>query len=135
MASRTLRLRGDHRGLYDLFKTLLREANFITLQEEHRGDGFHVIGINRKRTSLLTSTMMSLIGGYIPKKRFAIELFANERDGEVTAELKCKPYINNIDMEATVENQKEMDRCEQLIELFENRILEVLRTHDQGPSI
>lgn len=135
MAARTIRLSGDHRELYHLFKTLLKEVNFIAIHEEHMGDGFRVIGVNRKRTSLLTSTMMSLIWGYISKKRFAIELFANERDGEITAELKCKPYIDNIDMEATVENQKELDRCEQLIELFENRILEVLRPHDQGPSI
>ena len=135
MAAKTLRLRGDHRELYPLFKTLLGEVNFITLHEEHLGDGFRIIGVNRKRTSLLTSAMLSLIGGFIPRKRVAVELFALERDGELTAELRCKPYIDNVDMEAVVENQKEIDRCERLIDLFENRILEILRQYDQGPSM
>lgn len=124
MAARTFWLRSGHRELYDLFKTMLREVNFITIHEEHVVDGFRVVGINKKRTSLLTSTMLSLVGGYIPRKRLAIELYALERDGELTAEMKCKPYIDNIDMEAAVENQEELDRCERLVELFEKEILE-----------
>lgn len=133
MAARTLRLRGDHKELFQLFKTMLGEVNFFIIYEERKGDGFRVISVNRKRTSQLVSTLLSLIGGFIPRKRLVIELLAFERDGELTAELKCKPYLDNLDMEAVVESRAELDRCEQLVGLFGNRILEVMGLNDQRP--
>lgn len=133
MSTKILRLRGAHEELYNLFKTTLRAVNFITVHEERMEGGFHIIGVNRKRASQLTATLLSLIGGFIPRKRVAVELFASEKDGELTAELRCKPYLDNLDMEAAVESPEELERCERLARLFENEILGGLRPHDGRP--
>lgn len=112
---------------------MIRGVNFIAIHEERMSRGFRIIVVNRKRTSQLTSTLLSLIGSYIPRKRVAIDLVVSEKDGELTAELRCKPYLDNLDMEAAVESKEELERCEKLAELFENEIIDSLRPRDPSP--
>ncbi|MFQ6053346.1 MAG: hypothetical protein ACE5OO_03840 [Candidatus Bathyarchaeia archaeon] len=133
MATRTLRLRGDRRGLYLLFRALLRDINFTVIHEEHLGGGFRVVGVNKKRVPQWASALLSLVGGYIPRKRVAIELTASERDGILTVDLECVPYLDILDMEAAVESQEERDMCTRLAEIFEERILEAMEPRDQAP--
>lgn len=132
MASRTIQLRGDHRELHSFFKGLLKNINFVIIHEEHRDDGFLVVAVNKKRMSQLTVEMMSLIGGFIPRNRIGIELFAHEREDVLTVELKCSPYISSLDMEAAIESQEELDRCRRQIEFFEEKILEGFKKDTYG---
>jgi len=126
MAARTIRLQGDHEELYSFFKELLQDVNFVILHEEQLGDGFHIVAVNKKRTSQLTTALLSLIGGFILRRRTGIELFAQERDGVLTAELRCAPYLGSLDIEVAAESQEERDMCRRLVELFGDKILEGL---------
>lgn len=124
MSITTIKLRGDLKEMLAFVKDTLREANFIIIDEEDLRDGFHVLSVNKKRTSLMTTTLLSIIGGYISRKRFAIEMTAHEKDGFLTAVLKCTPYLDTVDMEATVETPQERERCENLAKLFVDKITE-----------
>ena len=122
MSTKTIELSGDLTELKMFFKDTLREINFIILDEENFSDRFRIFGVNKKRTSLMAITMLSLIGGYIPQKRVALELIAWEKNASLGAMLKCIPYIDTIDMEATVETPQESERCENLAKLLVDKI-------------
>jgi len=126
LATRRLELRGGLEGLRDTFRGLLDDAGFIIMDEEELGEGFRILAVNRKRTSIMTSTLMSIFTGYIPRRRFALEFTAHESGEGLTALLRCAPYIDNVDMEAAVENPKEVETCESLARLFEDKIIELL---------
>ena len=132
MAARTIHLSAGHQEAYSLVKSLLSEFKFVIIHEESREDGFHIIAVNKKRTSQLTISMMSLIGGFISRKRTGLELFALERGGALIVELRSSPYLSSIDMEAVVEDQEERDRCRRAIELFGGRILKGLSRDPQS---
>jgi hypothetical protein len=124
MSVTTIRLRGDLKDVLAFVKDILREANFVIIDEEDLSDGFHVLSVDKKRMSLMTITLLSLIGGHIPTKRVALDLTAHEKGGFLTAVLKCTLYIDTVDMEATVETPQERERCEKLAKLFIGRIIE-----------
>jgi len=132
MAARTIQLRGDHRELHSFFKGLLKNVNFIIIHEENLDDGFLVVAVNKKRMSQLTAELMSLIGGFIPRNRIGIELFALEREDVLTVELKCNPYLSSLDMEAVIESPAELDKCKRQMEFFEEKILEGFKKDTYG---
>ncbi len=126
MATRRLELQGGLEGLRAAFRGLLDDAGFITMNEEELGEGFRILAVNRKRTSLMTSTLMSIFTGYIPRRRFALEFTAHESGEGLTVMLRCTPYIDNLDMEAVAESPEEIGRCEKLVGLFGDRIVELM---------
>lgn len=74
-------------------------------------DGFRIKGVNKKRASLMTFSLLSLTGGYIPRKRIAVELTTRGKGASLTTVPKCTPYIDTLDIEATVETPQERERC------------------------
>lgn len=131
MATRTIQLRGHHKELHHFYKELLSHAKFVIMHEERADDGFRIIAVNKKRMSQLTYNLLSLIGGFVPKNRLGIELFAVERSGVLTIELMSEPYIWALDMEAAVESQEDRDKCRELVDLFANKMLEGFQSLDR----
>lgn len=126
MVTRRLELHGSLEGLNAVFRGLLDDAGFIIMDEDELGEGFRILAVNRKRASLMTSTLMSTFTGYIPRRRFALELTAHESGENLTATLKCTPYIDSVDLEAVAESLEEIERCKKLLGLFGDRIVELM---------
>jgi len=126
MAEKRIELSGDLVSLRDAFKDVLREAGFIIAGENILSDRFSVVGVNKKRKSLMVTTLISLFWGYIPEKRTAMELVAFGKEGILNATLRCVPYIDTVDMEMKVETTKEKETCQQLVRIFLDRIVEKL---------
>jgi hypothetical protein len=127
MVSRELELPGSLEEFRATFKKLLKDSNFLLMDEKNRDD-LRILAVNRKRTSIMASTLISIFTGYIPQKRFAIELIAHENKEEIKAVLKCVPYIDNVDMDARVEEAEELERCEKLVEIFGNKIIDLMNS-------
>ena len=126
MAEKRIELSGDLVSLRDAFKDVLREAGFIIAEENILSDRFSVVGVNKKRKSLMVTTLISLFWGYIPEKRTAMELVAFGKEGILNATLRCVPYIDTVDMEMKAETTKEKEKCQQLVRIFLDRIVEKL---------
>ncbi len=108
-----------------IFKEYLDENRFLLVDEDEDLDGgFRMIGVNDKRRSMLSSVMMSLIGGFIPRNRVALELIAHRRDDVSIAILRCVPYLDNSDLETTPQSPQERNRCEDLARALEKKIRE-----------
>jgi hypothetical protein len=126
MATRETEFYGSLEELKSKFKELLKDANFLIIDEENRGDGLRILAVNRKRTSIMASTLLSIFTGYITQTRFAIELIAHKNKEAIKVVLKCVPYIDNVDMEARVETPEDLERCEKLVELFGSKIIDLM---------
>jgi hypothetical protein len=124
MAMQTLNLSANLEELSALFLELLREVNFTVILHEDLEAGFRIIGADKKRMSQLTATLFSIIGGYLPRNRIAIELTALLDDGIITATLKCSPYLDILDIEAKTYTQRENETYLKLIKTFTDRIME-----------
>ena len=97
----------DIEVLREFFKRCLDEARFILVVEDDDLDGgFMMIGVNEKRRSMLSSVMTSLIGGFIPRNRVALELIAHRRDDMSIVILRCVPYMDNADLETKPQSRR-----------------------------
>jgi hypothetical protein len=120
--------------LRETFLKILEEVGFSLLKNEDRDEGFSILGTNKKRRSIWTMTILSLVSGYIPVKRTAVELSAKKRKNSVDAILRCMPYIDVVDMEATAETPQEQEICENLASMMEKIIFEKLPREDSLKS-
>jgi len=119
-----LKLKMEIDELRGIFMESLETARFLLVYEEGDLDGgFRIVGVNEKRRSLLSSVMTSLIGGFIPRNRVALELIAHRRDDLLIAILRCVPYMDNADLETTPQSPQEGKRCEELARALEKKIL------------
>ena len=120
-----LELNGDLEEVRGIFMRYLEETRFLLVDEEEDLDGgFRMIGVNNKKSSLLSSVMMSLIGGFIPRNRVALELIAHKRDMGALVILRCIPYLDDADLETTPQSPQERKRCDDLARALTNKILE-----------
>lgn len=118
-------INGDIEVLRVIFKKCLDEARFLLVDEDEDLDGgFRMLGVNEKRRSMLSSVMMSLIGGFITRNRVALELIAHRGDDVSIVLLRCVPYLDNADLETKPQSPQEMNRCEELARALENKIRE-----------
>ena len=118
-------INGDIEALRGIFKKCLDDARFLLIDEDEDLDGgFRVLGVNKKRRSMLSSLMTSLIGGFIPRNRVALELIAHRRDDVSIALLRCVPYLDNADLETKPQSPQEKERCEELARALEKKIRE-----------
>ena len=109
-----MELNVDVEVLKGIFKEYLDETQFILVDEEDEGEGgFRMLSVNKKKRSLLSSVMTSLIGGFIPRNRVALEIIAHRRDDWLITILRCIPYMDNADMETTPQSPQERKRCEE----------------------
>ncbi len=122
MATKRMELSGNLEYLMSFFKDTLGEVGFIIVEEDAHDDRFSVVGVNKKRRSLMATTLMSLIWGYIPEKRTAIELIASGEGESINAVLRCVPYIDTVDMELKAETAQEEEKCQRILNLFRDRI-------------
>jgi hypothetical protein len=123
MAVRTLRVRGRAEELHSFLKALLGEIGFHLLSEEVEESWFRITAVDRKRMSQLAYTLLSLIGGLIPRKRWGVEFLAVEEGGALTIELRSTPYLDTLDIELRTEGDEER-RCRRILEFFQRRIME-----------
>ena len=86
-----------------------------------------MLGANNKKSSLLSSVMTSLIGGFIPRNRVALELIAHRRDDLLITILRCVPYLDNADLETTPQSPQERKMYEDLARDLKKKILERAR--------
>jgi len=120
-----LEFNGDIEALRGIFMEYLDEIQFILVDEEDELDGgFRMLGVNKKKISLLSSVMTSLIGGFVPRNRVALEMIAHRRDDLVITILRCVPYLDNADLETTPQSPHERKMCEELARALEKKILE-----------
>ena len=120
-----LEFNGDIEALRGIFMEYLDEIQFILVDEEDELDGgFRMLGVNKKKISLLSSVMTSLIGGFVPRNRVALEMIAHRRDDLVITILRCVPYLDNADLETTPQSPHEGKMCEELAIDLEKKILE-----------
>ena len=124
MATQTLSLRGDIEELKKFFRELLIQVGYTVILEEGLETGFRVIGADRARTSQLYIALHSLVGGYVPRNRVAIELTAHRDGATMKATLKSIPYLDILDVETKEYTQSEQERCEKLVNLFSEQMLE-----------
>jgi len=118
-------INGDIETLRGIFKKCLDEARFILVDEDEDLDGgFRMLGVNEKRCSMLSSVMTSLIGGFLPRNRVALELIAHRRDDVSIVLLRCVPYLDNADLETKPQSPQERNRCEDLAIALEEKIRE-----------
>ncbi len=118
-------INGDIEALRGIFKKCLDEARFLLVDDEKDLDGgFRMLGVNEKRRSMLDSVMTSLIGGFIPRNRVALELIAHRRDDMSIVLLRCVPYLDNADLETKPQSPQERNSCEELARALENKIRE-----------
>lgn len=118
-------IKRDIEELRLIFKEYLDETRFLLVGEyEDLDGGFRMIGVNKKRRSMLSSVMMSLIGGFVPRNRVALELIAHRRDDLSIALLRCVPFMDNSDLETTPQSPHERNRCEYLARALEKKIRE-----------
>ena len=109
--------------LKGIFKEYLDETQFILVDEYEDVDGgFRMLGVNNKKSSLLSSVMTSLIGGFVPRNRVALEMIAHGRDDLLITILRCVPYMDNADLETTPQSPQERKRCAELAIALENKI-------------
>jgi hypothetical protein len=123
MAVRTLRVRGRAEELHSFLKALLGEIGFHLLGEEVGESWFRITAVDRKRMSQLTYTLLSLIGGLIPRKRWGVEFLAVEEGGALTIELRSTSYLDTLDIELRTERNEE-ERCRKIVQFFHRRITE-----------
>ncbi|MBA7626128.1 hypothetical protein ES703_33570 [subsurface metagenome] len=115
----------DIETLRGIFKKCLDEARFLLIDDDEDLDGgFRMIGVNEKRRSMLDSVMTSLIGGFIPRNRVALELIAHRRDDVSIVILRCVPYMDNADLETKHQSPQERNNCEELARALEKKIRE-----------
>ncbi len=115
----------DIEALRGIFNEYLDEAQFILVDEDEDVDGgFRMLSVNKKKSSLLSSVMTSLIGGFIPRNRLALELIAHRRDDMLIAILRCVSYMDNADLETTPQSPQETKLCEELARTLQKKILE-----------
>lgn len=116
-----MELEGGLADLHDFFIKALEEAKFHILADRVEPGSIRILGVNRERTSHLTSTIFSIIGGYIEKNRIGIELLARKRDELIEGELRCSPYLSSFDMEVVAEG-RELEKCRDLLTFFQEKI-------------
>lgn len=124
MAVKNVKLLGDLKELFGFMREMLQKAHFIIMKEEDLGDGFRISVVNRKRTSLMTTTLLSLIGGYVPRNRVGLELTARDIGECLTVSIKCTSYLDNLDLELPDRKQEDRETCENLAEAFMSKITE-----------
>lgn len=124
MAFNQLSLRGDIEELNKFFLTLLGEVGFPLIYSEESGAGFKMVGANRERVSQLIVTLGSMLWGYAPKNRVAVELEARREGAALMASLRGVSYLDILDIEAKEFTQSEMESCVRLVSLFSERLLE-----------
>ena len=118
-------INGDIEVLRGIFRKCLDDARFLLVDEDGDLDGgFRMLGVNEERRSMLDSVMTSLIGGFVPRNRVALELIAHRRDDVSIVLLRCIPYMDNADLETKPQSPQEMNRCEELARALENKIRE-----------
>jgi len=118
-------INGDIEVLRGIFRKCLDEARFLLVDEdENLNGGFRMIGVNENRRSLLSSLMTSLIGGFIPRNRVALELIAHKRGDMSIVLLRCIPYMDNADLETKPQSPQERNRCEELAISLKEKIRE-----------
>ncbi len=114
--------------LRDVLKESMEEAGFLLVDDFDDSDGgFRMLGVNEKRSSMLSNFMMFLIGGFIPRNRVALELSAHRNDNFSIVILRCAPYLNDVDVETTPQTPRESERCENIAKGLEKKILERVR--------
>jgi hypothetical protein len=124
MATRPLSLRGDIEEMKKFFLELLKQVGYTVILEEGLETGFRVIGADRARTSQLYVALHALVGGYVPKNRITIELTAHRDGVPMKATLKSIPYLDILDIETKEYTQSEQERCEKLVNLFAEQMLD-----------
>jgi len=124
VVTRRMELSGNLERLQSVFMDTLGEVGFIIFEVDVYDDRFSVAAVNKKRRSLMTTTLMSLIWGHIPEKRMAVELNASGQDESINAVLRCFPYMETVDMEVKAETAQEEEKCRRMVDVFWNRILE-----------
>jgi hypothetical protein len=124
MAANLLSLQGDIEELKTFFLGLLEEAGFSLVYREESGAGFKMVGANRERVSQLIITLNSLLGGYVPKNRVAVELQARRDGAALSASLRGVNYLDILDIEAREFTQSELEICVRLVSLFSEQLLE-----------
>jgi len=118
-------INGDIEALRGIFKKCLDEARFLLVVEDEDLDGgFRMLGVNEKRRSMLDSVMTSLIGGFVPRNRVALDLIAHRRDDVSIVLLRCVPYMDNADLETKPQSPQERNSCEELARALEKKIRE-----------
>lgn len=117
----------DIEEIGDLFIELLREANFVVLEDHRSEEEIQIIGLNRKRSGGLGPMLMSWFGGYVERNRIGIELQAKERPSHVRVELKCVPYLSQYDMELIPE-ENEVEKCMRILSFFGDKLLERVKS-------
>ncbi len=124
MVSRSFVLHGEADDLRTLFLEKLEEAGFTLVHGEDTNDGFTLIGANAKRVSQLVATMMNLFIGYIQRNRYAVELRAKQINDKIYVLLRCYPYLDVLDMEATSSNPGEYEKCLRIANYFHDKIVD-----------
>jgi hypothetical protein len=130
MATRHLKVNENIDTLREIFQKIIEEVGFTSLKNEDNKEGYYILGINQKRRSIWTMTVLSLLSGYIPVKRTAIEISAKRRENYVDVDLKCVPYIDVVDMEAIAENPQEQELCNKIADMIEIKILDKITEKD-----
>ncbi|MFP3951942.1 MAG: hypothetical protein ACLFVP_07395 [Candidatus Bathyarchaeia archaeon] len=121
MPKRRIEFRGELGELHDLFIEILEDAEFQILTDKSSSESIRIIGMNRGRSSQLTSTLFSIIGGYVEKNRIGVELYAMKKGGIIVGALRCSPYLSSFDMEVSAEG-KDLEKCRNLLRLFRDKI-------------
>ena len=121
-------INGDIEALRGIFKECLDDARFLLVDDDEDLDGgFRMLGVNEKRCSMLSSVMTSLIGGFIPRNRIALELIAHRGDDVSIILLRCVPYMDNADLETKPQSPQERNMCDELARTLKKKIREGVR--------
>lgn len=124
MATCYLTIQGDIKELKSFFLDLLEKVAFKLIQVEESENYLIIIGANKERISQLIVALSSLFGGYVHKNRIAIELTAHTDGISLETTVKSIPYLDILDIEAKEYTKSEQERCEKLVKLFSDQMIE-----------
>ena len=124
MAARHLSLQAGLEEVKAFYRGLLEEAGLRLVYSEEGGADLKMVGANRERVSQLVVTVGSLLGGYVPRNRIAVELEARRGGGSLNVSLRGVAYLDVLDFEAREYTRSEVEACERLVGLFSERLLE-----------
>jgi len=124
MATCYLTIQGDIKELKSFFLGLLENVAFKLIQIEESEKYLKMIGANKERISQLIVALNSLFGGYVHKNRITIELTARTDGTSLETTVKSIPYLDILDIEAKEYTKSEQERCEKLVKLFSDQMIE-----------
>lgn len=126
MAAKHLSLQAGPEEVKGYYLELLEEAGLRLVYSEESETGLKLVGASRERVSQLTVALGSLLGGYVPRNRVAVELEARRSGGYLSVNLRGVVYLDIMDVEAREYTRSEAEACEKLVGLFSERLLEKL---------